>query len=50
MTHIPLKDSATLPQDSQTIGLEVKIGSKFDLDLTRVAGGRIFQWNMCQKM
>ena len=48
-----MKDSATRPQESQTKGLHVKIGSKFDLDLTNVAflrpGLRIFQWNMCQK-
>ena len=50
LTHIPMKDSATRPQESQTKGLHVKTGSIFDHDLTSVAflrpGCRIFQWNM----
>ena len=45
-----MKDSATMPQGSQTKGLYVKLGSQFDLDLTGVAflrpGCRIFQWNI----
>ena len=45
-----MKGSATRPQESQTKGLHVKIGSKLDLNLTSVAflrpGCRIIQCNM----
>ena len=48
-----MKDSATRPQESQTNGLHVKIGSEFDFNLTSAAflrpSCRIFHWNTCQK-
>ena len=48
LTHIVSRDSATRPQESQSQGLNFKIGSKFDHDSTSYEFNRKFNFQVLQ--